>query len=115
VGTAYGEIDSDWGVDHFHPWDSRITYENIWPIYEKMRQRGGITYSDAVGGFWSLSKFQDVRDAARDHELFSSANGTSIGNRDGDSPSPPNAPIDFDPPLKRGIAKLCRSRFFPTK
>lgn len=115
MDTAYSEIDSAWGVGHFNPWDSRITYENIWPIYERMRQQGGVTYSDAVGGFWSLSKFQDVRDAARDNEVFSSAKGTSIGNRDGDSPSPPNAPIDFDPPDQTRYRKAMQEPFLPNK
>lgn len=113
--ASHTEIDSEWGVDHFNPWDRRINYENIWPIYHRMRQRGGVTYSDAVGGFWSLTRYQDVRNAARDHELFSSANGTSIGSRDGDSPSPPNAPIDFDPPDQTRYRKAMQEPFLPNK
>ena len=28
------KVTPEWGVEHFDPWDKRITYSNVWGIYQ---------------------------------------------------------------------------------
>ena len=109
------ELAPEWGLDHFDPWDRRISYSNIWPIYRKMREKAAAHYSDAHNGFWSIVRYREVKAAARDHRLFSSASGTSIGEHHNDRSTPPKAPIEYDPPQHTRFRKAIQEPFLPRK
>lgn len=112
------DVTPDWAVEHFNPWDSRITYRNIWPIYKAMRDSAPALYSDAYGGFWSITRYGDVREAARNYRVFSSAGGTTIGKRNDPSnkqAAPPKAPIEFDPPDHTRFRKALQVPFLPRR
>ncbi|TAN30447.1 MAG: cytochrome P450 [Actinomycetota bacterium] len=109
------ELTPNWGLDHFDPWERRISYGNIWGIYSAMREKAAAHFSDAHGGFWSIVRYKDVKAAARDHRTFSSAGGTSIGERRNDSSAPAKAPIEYDPPEHTRYRKAMQEPFLPRK
>ena len=109
------DLAPEWGLDHFDPWDRRITYGNIWEIYKKMREKGPVHFSDAHDGFWSIVSYKDIKAAARDHRTFSSAKGTSIGEHHSDPSTPAKAPIEYDPPDHTRFRKAVQEPFLPRK
>ncbi len=109
------ELDPDWGLHHFDPWDRRISYANIWPIYREMRGVAAAHYSDAYDGFWSIVRYGEIKAAGREHRIFSSASGTSIGEHHSDSSTPAKAPIEFDPPEHTRFRKAMQEPFMPRK
>lgn len=109
------KLNVEWALGHFDPWNTDLSYENIWSLYRAMRESSAAVYSDAHGGFWSLSRYNDVKIAARDYRVFSSAQGTAIGKRDSDPTAPPNAPIEFDPPNHTRFRRAMQIPFLPSK
>lgn len=78
--------------------------DDLWAIYEGLRE-ARVAYSETYGGFYVLSRYEDVWDAARDDETFSSDRevvlpATGVGRL---------IPLNADPPdLQR-----YRSALFP--
>ncbi len=91
------QLSREWALGHFDPWDRRITRSNVWNLYREMRNHAAAVYSEAHGGFWSIVRYQDIKEAAKDFKVFSSAGGTTIGEHT-DPNTPPKAPIEYDPP-----------------
>jgi cytochrome P450 len=85
-------------IDSFDPWTQRLDRSNIWAIYQTMRASAPAVYSGA-GGFWLLTRYADVKRAALNPKIFSSAHGSRIGIRG--TMSPPAVPIEYDPPESR--------------
>lgn len=56
--------------DHFDPDVTRDPHR----VYEVMRDRCPIARSDAHGGFWVVTRYEDLQRVARDWETFSSEN-----------------------------------------
>src|SRR6185369_12660496 len=84
--------------------------EHNYEIYEDLRARCPVAHSTAWDGFWMLLDYQDVYDAAQDHELFSSAMEKAIpmmGNPD------PFVPVDMDPPLLQQYRRIGLQWFSP--
>ena len=46
--------------------------------YETLRSVCPVAHTDAFGGFWMMSRYQDVREANLDPATFSSAKGVTI-------------------------------------
>ncbi len=66
-----------------------------YPTYARLRRECPVAHSDQYGGFWMLSRYADIREAARDPELFISSKGVTVppaGN------PMPFLPIELDPP-----------------
>lgn len=115
---AQSQLDTQWATGHFDPWDSRISYDNIWNLYRAMRDEAPALYSDAYGGFWSITRYGDIKEAARNYRVFSSAGGTTIGKRmqkESNNSTPPKAPIEFDPPDHTRFRKALQVPFLPKK
>lgn len=78
--------------------------DDLWEIYDGLRE-ARVAYSETYGGFYVLSRYEDVWDAARDDETFSSDRevvlpATGVGRL---------IPLNADPPdLQR-----YRSALFP--
>ncbi len=98
----------EWGLSEFNPWDGRITHENIWPIYRAMREQGPVVRSAALGGFWCVTRYQEVRAAALDHKTFSSRNALEIGKQNW-SDRPKTRLIETDPPEHTRIRKAMQA------
>jgi cytochrome P450 len=90
------ELDDDWALTSFDPWDRRLNHDNIWRLYEVIRRETPVGYSEARGGYWLLSRFEDVKRAAVDHASLCSGRGVSIGQAE--VSDPPGAPLEYDPP-----------------
>lgn len=65
----------------------------MYDLYERMRESCPVGYSEEFGGFFMLSRYEDVRAAAKDWETFSSASGVLFPHA-----SERLAPLEFDPP-----------------
>lgn len=102
------DLQPDWGLNHFDPWDRRITDENIWPIYHAMREEGPVVHSKALGGFWCVTRYQEVRAAALDHRTFSSRNALEIGKQNW-TERPKTRLIETDPPEHTRIRKAMQA------
>ena len=80
--------------------------ENPSPVYEELRDRCPVLHSPRYGGFWLVTRYEDVRRAAKDWRTFTSSvpNVTSI------PASHPRAeadiPIEVDPPLHTRYRQL---------
>jgi cytochrome P450 len=85
--------------DHHSPDFAR----DPWSVYAKLREECPVAHSDAYGGFWVLSKYEDIRQVALDDNTFSSESGVII---------PPKQvqrraiPIESDPPLFREYRRI---------
>jgi cytochrome P450 len=73
-------------------------------VFAQMRDQCPVAKTDRWGGYWVLTKYQDIWNALRDHETFSSAKyqdsqgGWHGGDVIPDTPMPPFYPLDLDPP-----------------
>jgi cytochrome P450 len=78
--------------------------------YRKLREQSPIAYSEAHGGYWILSGYKPLFEAARDDEVFSSQRNSYGG--EGltvvipKTPHPFHIPIEFDPPEFRKWRKI---------
>lgn len=57
---------------------SHEAHENPYPIYARLRDEAPLYYVEPHD-VWALSRYADVRDALRDWETFSSAQGVELG------------------------------------
>lgn len=78
--------------------------------YRALRERTPIAWTEAQGGYWVLSDYAGVFDAAREHEVFSSARssrgGEGLNNVIPKSPTRLHIPVELDPPEHRWFRKL---------
>lgn len=69
--------------------------EAVREVYAELRGRCPVAHSDAYGGFWALTRYEDVRDAAADSRTFLSSVKAVV-------PSDPRGlrrpPLNFDAP-----------------
>ncbi|HVV08144.1 cytochrome P450 [Amycolatopsis sp.] len=87
------------------------------PVYAWLRAEEPVHWSEQ-GQFWALSKYEDVRAAGRDPELFSSARGTLLTDgraRDAGGPHPPGARhlMRSDPPMHTDLRRIVARSFTP--
>jgi cytochrome P450 len=83
-----------------------------WAQYERLRRECPVEYSDTYGGFWVLSKYEDVKAVALDDRTFSSAQSVTVPAK------PPGArlsvPIEMDPPRFNDYRRALNPWFTPT-
>jgi cytochrome P450 len=89
VGAGDAEIES---FHYLNPeWQ-----QNPHPLYDRIRLECPVAHSERYGGFWMLSKYEDVLQAYQEPEVFSSWPNpippNSIGNQR------PVIPVEVDPP-----------------
>ena len=85
---------------------ARDVQENPYPFYAWLRQEHPVYYN-APFDFWALSRYDDVVQAARNHEVFSSAQGVGPVKRYGLSM------ITNDPPIHTRLRRLVNRAFTP--
>ena len=81
------------------------------PAYEELRARCPVSRSPRYGGFWLITRFEDVRRAAKDWPTFTSSvpNVTAIPSSH--PRSEPDFPIEVDPPLHTRYRQLVAPAF----
>ncbi|MCB2059370.1 MAG: cytochrome P450 [Novosphingobium sp.] len=67
-------------------------------IFDHMRERCPVAHTDAYGGFWVLTRYEDVMRVVRDDETFSLRAGMSIPSNRNPGDPPTFLPGDLDPP-----------------
>jgi cytochrome P450 len=94
--------------DHHSP----VHRDHSFEIYERLRETQPVARADAWGGYWVLTRYEDVKQVAQDDINFSA-------QRDGIAqPNPAvgvstTPPIDLDPPLSTQIKRLLTPYFSP--
>ena len=86
----------------FDPHSPDLSPENAYALYDQLRTGCPVSRGESYGGYWSLSRYEDVRAAALDHATYSSTGGVYLPAVS-DSRFPP---IDYDPPEHAGFRTL---------
>lgn len=88
--------------------------ENPSPVYEELRTRCPVSYSPRYGGFWLVTRYEDVRRAAKDWKTFTSGvpNVTAIPSSH--PRAEPDLPIEVDPPVHTRYRQLVAAPFSKT-
>jgi cytochrome P450 len=100
---------AEWRAEHF----DHLSPELAASLHETLalqREECPVTWSDQHGGFWVVTRYEDVLRIAQDWRTFSSAQGVNVP-----APATPvNAiPEVMDPPLHRQFKRLINAWFTP--
>lgn len=92
----------------FNPFSYEM-HEDPYPTYTRLREEAP-AYHNAEMDFWALSRFDDVRDAYRDWQTYTSTQGIAL-----EEVGPGSAPsmIGMDPPDQTKLRKLVVRAFTP--
>lgn len=82
-----------------------------WPVYRRLRDEAPV-YHSKKWGFWALSRFDDVRAAARDHQSYLSFEGIDIDDTAKDMSSAGFLP-DIDNPRHDQLRRIVQRTFLP--
>lgn len=103
------EPTAEWCEHHFDYLAPEVA-QHLNETLDVMRTRCPVARSDAHGGYWIVSTYQDVLRVAQDWKTFSSAHGVSVPG----TQTPVKAiPEHVDPPLHREYKRLIASYFTP--
>lgn len=86
--------------------------ENWREIYTDMRQRCPVAHTDRHGGYWVVTRYDDVRGVLQDPETFASGRNLTIGDQivSGGATIPSNAvrmgSMEMDPPETGSYRKI---------
>jgi cytochrome P450 len=98
--AAIPEVD----FDHTDPAYARNPYDR----FSELREKCPVAHSPKFGGFWVLSRYEDIVRVSRDTNTFSNAPGISwppIGSL------LPLVPIESDPPLHSAYRRVLQQEF----
>jgi cytochrome P450 len=99
------------GTQGYEPF-GRDTWRDPWPVYRELREHDPVHRSPA--GYWVLTRFGDVYDAARDTVTFSSAQGLTFRNEREQLGLQPTI-VMMDPPDHTRYRRLVSRRFTPRR
>ena len=107
------QITDDWVSHHFDHL-SPVFAREFHPTLARARSLCPVAHSDQHGGFWVLTRYEDVLRVAQDWETFSSELGITVPYQ-----PPANSmkilPVAVDPPLQRTFKRLVNAYFTPAK
>jgi len=106
------EAETDMGTRSFDHWDEQFV-DDPFPEYRRMRSSGPVVRSDCYGGFWAVTRFQEVVEVCQDPITFSSrvqSIPADIGA--GDMLLPP---INVDPPDHSAFRRMLLPYFSPSR
>ncbi len=96
-------------VVHFDHHSSEFATDP-WSVYADLRARAPVAYSDTYGGFWVVTRYEDIRRIALDDETFSSADSILIPPKLSGQRS---VPIEVDPPMFHEYRRVLQPWFSP--
>jgi cytochrome P450 len=102
-------LSDDWCAHHFNYLADEFARE-LHPTLARMRAQCPVTHSDERGGFWVVTRYDDVLRIAQDWETFSSALGVGIPDTKMVTPA---IPEHIDPPRHREYKRLINAHFTP--
>ncbi|MEU6115269.1 cytochrome P450 [Streptomyces sp. NPDC047117] len=91
--------------DHHDP---EFTPEIAHQVHQALREQGRVARTEAYGGAWVLSRYQDVLRALTEDGTFSSGSGIFFPRAEG---TPRFAPLEYDPPEHTFFRALMRPAF----
>ena len=71
-------LQASWPTPSYYTPYSRAIFEDPYPLYRRLRDEAP-AYPDPDGRWWVLSRFDDVWEALRDWQTFSSDRGPGTG------------------------------------
>ncbi len=83
-------------------------------VWDAMRLRCPVAHSEQLDGFWMLTKYEDVRAALLNHQVFSNKEVMVPRNRMGDDLGE-RPPITLDPPRHTAFRQLLLPGFAPSQ
>jgi cytochrome P450 len=91
---------------------SADTAAQLYEFLGAMRETCPVPHNDDYGGYWTLTRHQDIWDATRDWKTFSSARGAAVIPMAwiGDVRM---IPVECDPPYQRQLRRLLDRHFTP--
>jgi cytochrome P450 len=99
----------EWCREHFDLHSPELA-GTLWETLARMREVCPVGHSEEHGGYWVVTRYDDVMTAAQDWETYSSAHGLSI-------PAAPiairNIPVEVDPPQQRLYKRIVNPYFTP--
>lgn len=93
---------------------SGASWRDPFPMYRAMREEAPILHV-SKGDYWVLSRFEDIWQAARDTETFSSASGLTTTYGDMEAMNLAPTMVMMDPPRHTEFRKLVSAGFTPRK
>src|SRR5262245_9564653 len=107
--AAAGPLSDEWCRDHFDHLSPELA-PALPGTLAHMRSACPVTHSDQHGGFWVVTRYEDVVRVAQDWATFSSAHGLTV-------PVAPiavrNLPVEVDPPVQRVYKRLINTHLTP--
>ena len=88
-----------------------MTEPGLWDAYRVVRESGSVAKSSAYGGFFVLSRYQQVKDAARNHEALINSKGHRIPQF-GEAH---DVPLDFEGATHTSYRKPMAKSVTPTR
>jgi cytochrome P450 len=104
---GHDAIDSELVFDHSDPDMGGRLHET----YAEFRDKCPIAKGEKFGGFWALTKYDDILKAARDYANFTVTQGITIPHINGDTPV---LPAQVDPPQHTAYRRIVQKFFTPT-
>jgi cytochrome P450 len=98
------------GGPEFDPF-SDVFFNDPYPTYKRLRDEAPVYYNEKYG-FYALSRHEDVSEAYRDHQAFSSSHGVDLATMTSDEPIHPIL-IMMDPPEHNRMRVLVSRVFTP--
>jgi cytochrome P450 len=110
-GSA-GPVTDEWVSAHFDHLSPELA-RDLHPTLARARSLCPVARSDVYeGGFWVLTRYEDVLRVAQDWQTFSSELGLTVPYE----PAPIKIlPVAVDPPLQREFKRLVNAHFTPAK
>jgi cytochrome P450 len=109
TSSATGTMTDDWYRQNFDHLAPEVAVD-LPGVLARMRSLCPVAHSEQYGGFWVVTKYEDVLRVAQDWETFSSASGLTV-------PVAPivvrNLPVEVDPPVHRVYKRLINAYFTP--
>ena len=96
AGRTLSSEDLTMSCSHFDHHASSLHHDNVYQIYEHLRESCPVARSEEHGGFWVVSRYADIVTVLMDPTTFCSGKGVHIPRQEGQMYV---IPIDFDPPL----------------
>jgi len=93
------------GAEDFDHHDPRFVADPA-PTYAELHERSPVVRAERYGGFWFLSRYADVRAAAKDWQTFTSSVPDVTAIPSSHPRTEPDLPTEIDPPLHTRYRQL---------
>lgn len=107
IGNLSAKSDGSWGDLQYDHRSSKVTWDpyNLW---SRLRDECPVIHSTAYGGFWFVSRYEDVRSVLTDVDHFTAADGVTL-------PAEPMRllPLESDPPIQRKYRQVFSALLAP--